>query len=320
MELAKTATDIIPAISVGPFTATPTGLIIDESQAIPYEAWYEYGKGLKRVHGAIQWVIGDWLRFGERKYGEMYAQALELWPEYSYQSMADMVWVGDKFEFSERSENLGWSMHRIAASLPDCGEVIQKAEAEDWTCAELRKVVAEANKPKTPPLPEGKYRCIVVDPPWPVSKIEREARPRQGHDLDYPTMSLEEIGALDVASLADPNGCHLYLWTTQKYLPDALDIASGWGFGYQCLMTWVKPTGMTPYSWMYNTEHVIFAHVGDLRLAQLGLKLSFEAPIAGHSVKPDVFYDRVARASPGPHLEMFARRQRAGWQVWGNEV
>jgi N6-adenosine-specific RNA methylase IME4 len=167
--------------------------------------------------------------------------------------------------------------------------------------------------------PNGTYRCLVIDPPWPMEKIEREVRPKQGRYLDYPSMTLDSIQALPVASLA-ADDCHLYLWTTQKFLPDALRLAEAWGFRYQCLMTWVKPTGMTPYSWMYNTEHVIFARRGHLALNQNGLKLSFEAPSPGHSIKPDVFYERVQIASSGPRLEMFARRERDGFTAWGDEI
>jgi N6-adenosine-specific RNA methylase IME4 len=171
------------------------------------------------------------------------------------------------------------------------------------------------------PLPTGQYRCIVIDPPWPVQKIEREVRPKQGEHLDYPTMTLDEIAALPVGDLAYEDGCHLYLWTTQKYLPDAIDLVRKWGFNYQCVFTWDKPTGMTPYSWMYNTELVVFARRGDLSLLRNGLKLSFQAPSEGHSVKPDVFYnERVMLASPEPRLDMFARRPREGFTVWGDEV
>jgi len=179
--------------------------------------------------------------------------------------------------------------------------------------------VRRAEAAETPP-PTGKYKCIVIDPPWHVEKIDRDVRPKQGHDLDYPTMTLEEIAALNIPDLAFEDGCHLYLWTTHRYLPDALELVRKWGFNYQCLMTWNKPTGMTPYSWMYNTEHVVFARRGSLNLTQLGLKLSFDAPVVGHSVKPDVFYERVRLASPAPRLEMFARREREGFEVWGNEI
>jgi N6-adenosine-specific RNA methylase IME4 len=134
-------------------------------------------------------------------------------------------------------------------------------------------------------------------------------------------MTVEEIAALPIPDLADDSGCHLYLWVTQKFLPDGLELVKQWGFNYQCLMTWRKNVGFTPFSWMYDTEHVIFARRGNLPLARLGLRLSFDAPIQGHSVKPDIFYDeRVIPASPGPRLDMFARRSRDGFDSWGNEV
>jgi len=170
------------------------------------------------------------------------------------------------------------------------------------------------------PLPMGKYRCIVIDPPWPVEKIEREVRPNQGQHLPYPTMTLEAIAALPIADYAMDDGCHLYLWTTQKHLPDALHLMAGWGFNYQCVLTWVKPSGMTPYSWMYNTELVLFGRRGSLPLERNGLKLSFEAPSIEHSAKPDVFYSRVLEASPAPRLDMFARQKRNGFTAWGDEV
>ena len=68
----------------------------------------------------------------------------------------------------------------------------------------------------TPALPEGVYRTIAIDPPWPVQKIEREQRPKQGTWLDYPTMTLEQIANLPIPDIADSDGCHIYLWVTHK--------------------------------------------------------------------------------------------------------
>jgi len=198
-----------------------------------------------------------------------------------------------------------------------------KAAGKELTTSGVLQAAARLVAPEpafTPTMPTGRYRCIVIDPPWPMVKIEREERPNQGDTLDYPVMSLTDIAALPIAELAEPNGCHVYLWTTQKFLPDALAMFATWGARYQCLMTWVKPTGMTPYSWMYNTEHVLFGRIGSLKLERMGLKLAFDAPVIRHSQKPDVFYERVLLASPGPRLEMFARQDREGFAVWGNEV
>ena len=77
---------------------------------------------------------------------------------------------------------------------------------------------------------------------------------------------------------------------------------------------------MTPFSWMYNTEHVLFGSKGGLRLQQMGMKLSFEAPVKRHSEKPQIFFDIVSKASPGPRLEMFAREPHEGFEPWGSNV
>ena len=135
-------------------------------------------------------------------------------------------------------------------------------------------------------------------------------------------MSIDSIAGLAIPQLYDEDGCHVYLWVTQKFLPTGLYLFKEWEVKYQCTMTWVKPTGMTPYSWMYNTEHVLFGRVGNLQLTRLGLKLSFDAAVVKgtHSSKPDVFFDRVVDASPGPRLNMFARRDRDGFESWGTEA
>lgn len=167
-------------------------------------------------------------------------------------------------------------------------------------------------------LPEGKYRCLVIDPPWDVKKIIRDERPNQA-EFDYKTMSDEEIEQLQVEDLADDN-CHLYLWTTHKKLPVALKLAEKWGFKYQCLMTWVKNVGFTPFSWMYSTEHVLFCKKGSLEVERKGLRLDFTGKVREHSRKPDEFYKLVLEATPGPRLELFSREIREGFEQWGNET
>jgi N6-adenosine-specific RNA methylase IME4 len=199
-------------------------------------------------------------------------------------------------------------------------------ERQDITAVGLTQYAARQRDPDTvdDPIPprDGLYRCIVIDPPWPMRKIERTERPNQGVSLDYPALSLEQMAEetwVPVRTHADDD-CHLYLWVTHRFLPAGLDLIAAWGFHYQCVMTWRKNVGITPFSWMYDTEHVLFATRGNLPLERKGLRLSFEAPVVGHSVKPDVFYERVTTASPGPRIDMFARRERDGFDVWGNEV
>lgn len=167
-------------------------------------------------------------------------------------------------------------------------------------------------------LPEGKYSCIVIDPPWPMQKIEREERPNQ-IGFDYPTMSYEQLLKFPCGDFA-ADDCHLYLWTTHKHLPFSFELAEAWGFKYQCLMTWVKNVGMTPFSWMYSTEHVLFCKRGNLPLDRLGLRLDFNAKVRQHSRKPEEFYELVRRVSAEPRIDIFSREVRDGFESWGSEA
>lgn len=177
----------------------------------------------------------------------------------------------------------------------------------------------ESHETELPPLPEGKFRTIIVDPPWPMKKILREERPLQEEKLDYQTMDIKQIKEFPLRSIAT-DGCHIYLWTTHKFLPTALEVFKAWGVEYECLLTWVKNVGFTPYSWMYSTEHVLFGRVGSLELLKKGERLDFHAKVTKHSRKPDEFYELVRKVSPEPRANLFAREERKGFKAWGNEI
>lgn len=208
---------------------------------------------------------------------------------------------------------------RLAAAEPD---LFQQVKDGEKTIGEAKReenkrhrVAIQAHRAAEP---TGLYQTLVVDPPWPMEKIERDARPAQV-GFDYPAMTEDELAAFPIPDWAEVDA-HLYLWTTHKHLPMALRLATAWGFRYECLLTWVKNVGFTPYSWMRSTEHVLFCRRGNLELLQLGLRLDFNAKVVGHSVKPDAFYELVERASPGPRIDVFARKQRQGWDIYGNEA
>ena len=140
--------------------------------------------------------------------------------------------------------------------------------------------------------------------------------------LAYPTMTVAEIASLPVESMAEQDA-HLYMWTTQRYLWDAPDIARAWGFEPSKVLTWCKPpTGFSMGGCYGNSsEFVLFARRGSLKAQSRVPRDWWEWPRKGrHSAKPEAFQDLVEQVSPGPYLELFARRQRMGWDVWGNEV
>lgn len=180
------------------------------------------------------------------------------------------------------------------------------------------------------------YRTIVADPPWPYKSpggpgSSLKHRPNQ-HRAPRGPSSVKRYGAMsltDLAALAPPvaDNAHLYLWTTNGFVCEAHELARAWGFRPITLLTWVKvkPDGdvsmKTGYYFRGASEHVVFAVRGSLKLqTQRGLPTAFQWPRTAHSVKPEPFYDMVEEASPGPRLELFARRRRLGWDAWGNEI
>jgi N6-adenosine-specific RNA methylase IME4 len=191
-----------------------------------------------------------------------------------------------------------------------------------------------------------RYRTIVADPPWDHSdgtgvKLDigyrRTRRPLEGPAIGtappYPSMSIEEIGALPVENLAEKDA-HLYLWTTNRYLRIVYDVAECWGFTPVCILTWCKrsPGFLGGGAFPSNTEFCLFARRGSLPAKSRAEGRWFILPrrvgppvregqkrTSMHSAKPEAFLDMVEAVSPGPYLEMFARRQRLGWDTWGNE-
>lgn len=137
-------------------------------------------------------------------------------------------------------------------------------------------------------------------------------------------MEIADLCALQVPSATD---AHLYLWFTNTFAVEAHQIAEAWGFRPMTILTWVKtrvadglPSMKMGYYFRGATEHVLFAVKGSLRLqTREALPTAYLWPRLPHSVKPDAFYTLVERASPGPYLELFARKNRAGWAAWGNE-
>jgi N6-adenosine-specific RNA methylase IME4 len=190
-----------------------------------------------------------------------------------------------------------------------------------------------------------RYRTIYADPPWLERGAGQTVRGAQKH---YTLMSTPEICSLRVdgvfaGDLAEPDA-HLYLWVTNNFLPDGLAVMKAWGFDYKTLLTWGKNRiGLGQY-FRGQTEHVLFGTrgslpykvvkgtvkkiptmfpgieeevVGEDKRAQ-GTTLIL-APRGEHSVKPEEFRQMIEQVSPGPYLELFARRSVPGWDTWGAE-
>jgi N6-adenosine-specific RNA methylase IME4 len=163
-----------------------------------------------------------------------------------------------------------------------------------------------------------RYRTIVADPPWRYNNSGGATKANAHHHYD--TMDLHDILALPVDTIAE-DSAHLWLWGTNALMEDAYRVARAWGFAPLTIVTWCKKQPGVGHYLRNNTEHVILASRGKPMVPESKpIATWFIWPRAEHSRKPDAFYDLVEQVSPAPRVELFARRQRLGWDTWGNEA
>lgn len=228
-----------------------TGLTLPPG--LDYEAWEQIGTALQQMEKSVMWWIGDWLRYGERAYGESYTQAIETTGR-SYQSCANAKYVAGRIEFSRRRENVSWSHHAEVAALEPAEQDVwlNTCEQDDISRNQLRQEVQRAKMLASLPAPTEhanvvtdicelvrrgeKFGTIYADPPWQYGNQATRA----STDNHYTTMTNQEIGALPVKALASEN-CHLHLWTTNAFLFECPAILEAWGFTYKSMFVWVKP-------------------------------------------------------------------------------
>lgn len=170
-------------------------------------------------------------------------------------------------------------------------------------------------------IPSARYRTIVADPPWHYDRFANNVGTKQSVTLPYPSMTVPEIEALPVGQLADED-CRLFLWTTSRYLPAAFPILDAWGFRYSRVLVWHKPdpppVTRGHIAW-FGVELIVVGHRGS-PVPQAIMPSVITHPNQRHSEKPEVFMDWFETVSPGPYLELFARRQRLGWDTWGDQA
>jgi N6-adenosine-specific RNA methylase IME4 len=178
-----------------------------------------------------------------------------------------------------------------------------------------------------------KFGVICPDPPWSFEVYSGKGKQRSA-ERHYDTWTLERIKALPIAALAAPDSA-LLMWAVWPNLDAALEVIGAWGFKYQTVgLLWVKTnegaesvaldgTGLhwgMGYHTRANTEPCLLATRGSPQRLAADVHQVVMAPVGEHSAKPDEAYSRIRRLYPGPLLELFGRKSREGWTVWGNEV
>ena len=85
---------------------TRVGLVVTGNPTV--KEWGEFGSKIRAVDVAIQWLIGDWLNYGELHYGERYQRAIEA-TGYSYEALIKQKWLAGRFKLGSREPNLSWA-------------------------------------------------------------------------------------------------------------------------------------------------------------------------------------------------------------------
>jgi N6-adenosine-specific RNA methylase IME4 len=178
-------------------------------------------------------------------------------------------------------------------------------------------LVAEIARQEPAPIQSvGPFPVLYADPPW---RYE-DAEPTRAIENNYPTMSLDEIKRLDVPACDD---AVLFLWATSPKLEEALEVLKAWGFRYRSCMVWVKDKIGMGYYARQRHELLLIGKRGNLPVPDPEDRPDsvVESPRAGHSEKPEAFYELIERMYPTrERVELFARHPRDGWAAWGNQV
>lgn len=109
--------------------------------------WAEQGRRLGVIGRGVGWWIGDWLRYGNERFGERYVRASRI-TGYDVQTLTNMVYVASRYEPGERREGLSWSHHAEVAAREreERARWLDLAETERMSVRCLRDEVRRARR------------------------------------------------------------------------------------------------------------------------------------------------------------------------------
>jgi len=197
----------------------------------------------------------------------------------------------------------------------------------DGAYKKLKHIQTQEEKTeKATALPQGTYNVIYADPPWQYNNSINKWGPANSH---YSTMLTTDICALlEKIELGIAENAVLFLWATNPFLEDALQVIDSWGFEYKTNIVWVKTELQKPGSGFYvrgRHELLLIATRGSFTPLDQNISPPIgsviEAPVQEHSRKPEKAYEIIEKLYPKcNYIELFARIKREGWQQWGDEI
>ena len=199
----------------------------------------------------------------------------------------------------------------------DVCTAVQSIYPKNITWNKVRAELPEQKQISEPLEPtKGKYQVIVIDPPWNYG-TEYNADTRRVAS-PYPEIPTEELKKFVIP--ADENSI-IWLWTTHKFLPDALELLKVWGFEYKLTMVWNKEK-MGMGVWLRcQAEFCLLGIKGKPQWNLTNERDVLSIAREEHSRKPDEFYVMVDKLCPViKKIDIFSREKREGWSQYGNET
>jgi N6-adenosine-specific RNA methylase IME4 len=297
--------------------------------SITIDEWKQLGQSLKQVEGSVQFWIGDWARFGDKKgFTGKYVDSkvydeLEEITGLERQTIQQYKSVAGKLDTNLRSPNLSFNHHREVAKLaPEKQETfLKKASEEKLSVRDLREEIRKDDVKFTDSveMPTGKYQVIYADPPWMYGNSMPEYFTEQANH--YPLMRLEEICGMPIKDIADKNAV-LFLWVTSPILEESFEVIKAWGFKYKTSFIWDKVKHNMGHYSSVRHEILLLCIRGSYPKESKNLRDSvYTEERTKHSKKPDYFYQLIDEMYPtGKKIELFARKKTEGWEVFGNEA
>lgn len=177
-----------------------------------------------------------------------------------------------------------------------------------------------------PPFPKGRYNVILADPPW--SYRDKAHAGKRGVEYKYPTMSIDDICALPVQSIA-ADDCSLFLWATHPNFPYGFQALKSWGFVFKtAAFVWIKLNkkadtlfwGGGHYT-RANPETILLGTRGKPKRVSASVHSVVMSKVGKHSAKPPEVRERIVQLMGDvPRIELFARERVDGWDAWGLDV
>lgn len=308
--------------------------------------WIAEGEGLgseERAAATLMWRIGDWWNQGEAHNERSQAMTTAGWKGPAPETCRVAGWVAARWPAVRRRTRLSFEHHKAVAALDEDEAVALLDWAEEETGdddeprsrAELRARVKQVKRAKRESALGGKiredaerlghevYGVLYADPPWRFEPYSRETGMDRAADNHYPTMTAEELAALDIAGASAADAI-MFCWATVAMLPAGMTFLADHGFAYRSAYFWLKPGPGTGYwSTTDQVEVLLVGTKGEVPAPAQGAQppQCQTFPRSRHSEKPDAFADMIVRMYPSlPRVELFARKARADWSSWGAEA